>query len=79
VRNGAQLRRAIDRKGEEMDPDAAAQYIIDALREDDLPGAAMAMEDLEHWLRRGGVPPKSAVLAELVREVLNNWARLHRT
>lgn len=61
-----------------MDPTIAAQFIIDALKEDDLPQAAMAMEDLENWLRKGGFAPKSDVLAELLRELLKNWARLHR-
>lgn len=61
-----------------MDPTAAAQFIIDALKEDDLPQAGMAMEELENWLRRGGFAPRPEVLAELFREILKNWARLHR-
>lgn len=61
-----------------MDPTAAAKFIIDALKEDDLPQAGMAMEELENWLRHGGFAPKSEVLADLLVEVMKSWARLHR-
>lgn len=61
-----------------MDPNAALEFIIEAIREDDLPQAGMAMEDLEQWLRSGGFSPKPELLADYLKEVLNSWSRLHR-
>lgn len=62
-----------------MDPDAALEFIINALKEDDLGQAGMAMEDLEDWLRRGGFAPKNPeMVADFLQEIMNNWARLHR-
>ncbi len=61
-----------------MDPTATAQFIIDALKEGDIPTAAMAMEDLENWLKKGGFPPQPNVLAKLLREIMNSWSQLHR-
>lgn len=60
-----------------MDPTEVAKFIINALREGNLPEAAMAMEDLENWLGRGGFAPQPEVLGQLLREIINSWARLH--
>jgi hypothetical protein len=61
----------------DMDPTAALESVTDALREDDIPRAAMAIEDLELWLRKGGFPPEGDALADFFQELLSSWARMH--
>lgn len=61
-----------------MDPTAAIEIITDFLRDDNIPEAAMAIEDLELWLRKGGFPPDGDALAEFFQELLASWARMHR-
>lgn len=60
-----------------MDPNAALGLITAALREDDIPGAAMASQDLEAWLRSGAFAPGPITLAEFLKEIRSSWARLH--
>lgn len=56
-----------------MDPDAAAKFIIDSLKEGDLPQAGMATEELIEWLKRGGFPPRPELLAELLLALIKEW------
>ena len=63
-----------------MDPDAALEFIVEALKEGDLSQAGMAMEDLQNWLSRGGFPPKNPeLMAEFLEEIMNQiWPRAPR-
>lgn len=63
-----------------MDPDAALEFIVEALREGNLSDAGMAMEDLQTWLRRGGFPPKNPeLMAEFLEGIMNQiWPRTPR-
>lgn len=60
-----------------MDPNAALQAITAALRDNDVPEAAMVSEDLEAWFRAGGFSPAPELLAEFFEALRANWAALH--